>query len=272
MTPVRFVELTCGGAAVSISLLGGERPLIGWRGSKAKYAPAILDALGLAPGVGAESVHLNDAGGWGNAWKTLTRPDLADRVADTLDRWAGADQEEVWRLATASNDWATGEDAARWLVGVHHTVGVAPPRKGRPGGGFRSNANKGNSGVPTLLRPVAERVRTTARLWPANTIATKGDAQAVPVPADARGWVIYLDPPYLGTDGYQADLSRPSVLALARRWAAAGAVVGVSEAVPLLALGRGWTPVRLTASGSGAGRSVYFGATEEWVTVWRAAA
>jgi hypothetical protein len=265
--PRRFIELTCGGAAVSISLLGGERarPLVGWRGSKAKYAPAILDALGLAPGMGAESVHLNDAGGWGNAWKTLTRPDLADRVADTLDRWAGSDQEEVWRLATAGDDWVNGEDSARWLVGIYHNFLNRPPnRSGTTTTGFRSDAGNGK---PADLGSVALLVRQTSRFFPEVTHASRHGAMDVPVPACAEGWVVYIDPPYVGTMGYADDLSRSDVIKVARRWVQVGATVGVSEGVPLLQLGRGWTPVRIT--GVRSSRTQSSKSAEEWVTVYR---
>jgi hypothetical protein len=264
--PRRFIELTCGGAAVSISLLGGERarPLVGWRGSKAKYAPAILDALGLAPGMGAESVHLNDAGGWGNAWKTLTRPDLADRVADTLDRWAGSDQEEVWRLATASNDWANGEDAARWLIGIYHSILGAPPSQGgRPGNGFRQDAGNGK---PADLRSLSRKVRSVSRTFPHATFATQGDANTLTLPSDARGWYVYIDPPYRGTEGYAHDLSPAWVSVIAKRWATAGATVGVSEGIPLLGLGRGWRAVRVTTVRSS--RTQSSKSAEEWVTVY----
>lgn len=47
------------------------------------------------------------------------------------------------------------------------------------------------------------------------------------------GCVVYIDPPYQGTTGYADDLPRAQVLALAMKWAQAGAAVYISEAVPL---------------------------------------
>jgi len=45
--------------------------------------------------------------------------------------------------------------------------------------------------------------------------------------------VVYIDPPYQNTTGYANDLPRAQVLALAMKWAQAGAAVYISEAVPL---------------------------------------
>ena len=48
------------------------------------------------------------------------------------------------------------------------------------------------------------------------------------------GAVVYLDPPYRGTTGYQpGDLDRDGVLTLVERWRSAGSVVAVSETEPL---------------------------------------
>lgn len=47
------------------------------------------------------------------------------------------------------------------------------------------------------------------------------------------GCVVYMDPPYQGTTGYANDLPRAQVLALAMKWAQAGAAVYISEAAPL---------------------------------------
>lgn len=58
---------------------------------------------------------------------------------------------------------------------------------------------------------------------------------------------VYLDPPYQGATGYGWDMPRAEVLALARRWADAGAVVAVSEAEPLPL--EGWHHLELTREG-----------------------
>jgi hypothetical protein len=58
--------------------------------------------------------------------------------------------------------------------------------------------------------------------------------------------VAILDPPYVGTTPYAHDLPRADVVAIARRWAAAGALVMVCEAEPipeLLADGWGYRDI-----------------------------
>jgi 16S rRNA G966 N2-methylase RsmD len=89
---------------------------------------------------------------------------------------------------------------------------------------------------------------------------------------DAAGVVVYMDPPYVGCTGYAADCARDDVLSLARRWHEAGAVVAISEAVPLDAeLGQGWHRVRIDGERKGQSRSFSKQQTE-WVTLNRAPA
>ena len=53
--------------------------------------------------------------------------------------------------------------------------------------------------------------------------------------------MVLFDPPYQGTTPYAHDLPRADVVALARRWAAAGALVMVCEAEPISELlADGW--------------------------------
>jgi hypothetical protein len=54
--------------------------------------------------------------------------------------------------------------------------------------------------------------------------------------------LIYIDPPYSGTTGYAHLFPRGAVVAVARRWAEAGAHVVISEAEPIPELvADGWT-------------------------------
>ena len=73
------------------------------------------------------------------------------------------------------------------------------------------------------------------------------DAHAAdPGPALPPGTVVLFDPPYQGTTPYAHDLPRADVVALARRWAAAGALVMVCEQEPipeLLADGWGYRDI-----------------------------
>lgn len=75
--------------------------------------------------------------------------------------------------------------------------------------------------------------------------------------ADLARTYVYLDPPYQGATGYGWDCPRESVLVLARAWERAGAVVAISEAVPLDL--EGWHHLELTLRGG----------KPEWLTLSR---
>ena len=94
--------------------------------------------------------------------------------------------------------------------------------------------------LPSSIEASAEAVdpREVAR-W----IQTDGQALTPPrLPAGVRV-VVYIDPPYLNTTGYQHDLSREAVIQLARAWDEVGADVYISEAeaIPL-----GWHTTDIT--------------------------
>jgi hypothetical protein len=86
------------------------------------------------------------------------------------------------------------------------------------------------------------------------------------------GVVVYIDPSYVGTTGYASDLPRADVVALARRWAAAGAVVAISEAEPIPELvAEGWHAVRIDGERVGQKRT-FSKQQAEWLTLNRAPA
>jgi len=96
------------------------------------------------------------------------------------------------------------------------------------------------------------------------------DARAIePSPDLPPGTVAYMDPPYVGTTGYGHDLPRADVVALARRWAAAGATVAISEAEPIADLtAEGWHAVRVDGERKGQKRT-FSKQQAEWVTMNR---
>ena len=83
------------------------------------------------------------------------------------------------------------------------------------------------------------------------------------------GTICYMDPSYVGTTGYAHDLPRAEVVALARRWAAAGATVAISEAeaIPEL-VAEGWHAVEITGERIGQART-FSKQKREWVTLNR---
>jgi hypothetical protein len=90
-----------------------------------------------------------------------------------------------------------------------------------------------------------------------------------PGPDLPPGTVAYMDPPYVGTTGYGHDLPRADVVALARRWSAAGAMVAISEAEPIADLtSDGWHAVRVDGERAGSKRT-FSKQQAEWLTLSR---
>jgi hypothetical protein len=96
------------------------------------------------------------------------------------------------------------------------------------------------------------------------------DARAVdPGPALPPGTVAYLDGPYENTTQYANLLPRSEQVTLARRWAAAGATVCISEAeaIPDL-VAEGWHAVRIDGERVGQ-RRTFSKQQAEWLTLNR---
>lgn len=108
---------------------------------------------------------------------------------------------------------------------------------------------------------VADRVRHLPRLQDLEVHHI--DVREYSPPKDASDCVVYFDPPYEGRTGYSVGLPRHSVLKVAQRWAEAGAVVAISEAVPLDL--EGWHHLEITSLGRA-------GCGPEWLTMSRAPA
>jgi len=155
------------------------------------------------------------------------------------DRWACPAISASALPADVTEDGRTVDprEVARWLFMAGSAYVQGDPSTayaGDPG------ANGGRMG------DVRERV--ASRLLGGLTADLTEDGRTLqppPLPSDA---VCFIDPPYIGTTGYGHDLSRADVVAMAQRWAAAGATVLVSEAEPISALvEQGWHCVDITA-------------------------
>lgn len=82
------------------------------------------------------------------------------------------------------------------------------------------------------------------------------DARTIDPPTLPPGTVVYLDGPYENTTQYAHLLPRAEQVTLARRWAAAGATVAVSEAEPIPELvAEGWYSVDITNQRVGQSRT-----------------
>lgn len=149
---------------------------------------------------------------------------------------------------------------ARWLV----LAGLAY-RLGFPESGYATMSKSRTIDQRDVSRDVTKISGIHCR----SVAVHHADAASIPIPADASGAVVYLDPPYVGTTAYQADCPRADVLALARRWSDAGAVVAVSEACPLADdLGSGWDAIKLNSERRGQSRT-FSKQQAEWLTLNR---
>jgi len=107
----------------------------------------------------------------------------------------------------------------------------------------------------------ASLVESVGRRWPSVRVSTRIPtaaevAAAIGTPGDLSGCVVYADPPYAGTTGYTADLSRAEVVAHALDFASLGATVAISEAEAIPDLVRsGWHSVEITGGRLGQKRT-----------------
>lgn len=158
-------------------------------------------------------------------------------------------------------------EVARWCNLAHYAH-----RQGEPESGFSPHllrdylATATNHGSrPRTVQVVADRFDVTPAL-PA-TIAP--DARTIDPPTLPPGTVVFCDPPYQNTTPYAHDLPRAEVVTLARRWAAAGATVAISEAEPIPELvAEGWHAVDITGQRVGQKRT-FSRQQAEWVTLNR---
>ena len=112
------------------------------------------------------------------------------------------------------------------------------------------------------VEPCAGSLAAGLRTLPAAGLPLRAWHGAASIPP-VGGAVVYIDPPYQGTTGYQpGDLDRDGVLTLVERWRSAGSVVAVSETEPL----PGGVAVDIGAMVPRQGRRGTL--TAEWLTVY----
>lgn len=264
-----LVELCAGTAAVSLWALGRCSPLTGYMGSKRRWAPVLVEALGVDR---PDRIVLVEAGSWADAWSVLSTAEGRDAVRFYLHdldatndlRGPGA----CWSACLDEPSAEPGRRVAAFLVLQANQVRQLAVRwnadRWVDARGHRpSPAAPSSPNWRALLRPrtIAQRVVALGQIDWTRVEIVHGDVRAFdPVP----GSVVYLDPPYVSAVPYgPADLTRAEVLDLAQRHAAAGARVAVSEGEPLPL--DGWVARRLhhQATGAGGGGRI---SREEWVT------
>ena len=145
-------------------------------------------------------------------------------------------------------------EVARWaqVVAANRLINISGETLRNTGAGGSTFASV-ESGFGTPADVTAQRFEDRSQTMPAHVTP---DARPIK-PADLPpGTVVYMDPPYRNTTGYGNDLPRSEVVALARRWAEAGARVYISEAEPIGALiADGWHEVEITSQRIGQKRT-----------------
>lgn len=178
--------------------------------------------------------------------------DFATPVGDVAERFEGMAREVARDLWVAQRSWKS--DPAAGFMDRN-----MPESDGRMGGDFRY--------APDAPAPACERI---VQGWPPvlvlPLIPEAADVAAwMGTPGDLEGCVVYMDPPYAGTTGYAATLSRDQVVRHARAYAELGATVAISEAEVVIPE---WCAVEITAGRKGQKRT-FSKQQAEWVTMNR---
>jgi hypothetical protein len=138
----------------------------------------------------------------------------------------------------------------------------------------QGNTRTGFVGPGDRRQDTTATATATARLavggWPPvlvlPTIPEAADVAAwMRTPGDLEDCVVYMDPPYAGTTGYAATLSRDQVVRHARAYAELGAVVAISEAEVVIPE---WDAVEITGGRRGQKRT-FSKQQAEWLTMNR---
>lgn len=264
--PRLFAEFPAGLAAVSLRLQGGAhcRPPISRMGNKAGYSQTILGVLGLHSGQGAAAYWWAEADPDVAALlRIYPDPDALREVARIIRGWSGEEPRALWERLRAER---RARGAARGTVGevaefafLHQgsfqhkgpDAGIGRPEGMVEGYGFRPALASLRDSFPRLAEYAWPPVRVSPRIPAAAEVAA-----AIGTPGDLSGCVVYMDPPYAGTTGYTADLSRAEVVEHALDFANLGATVAISEAEAIPDLVRsGWHSVEITGGRLGQKRT-----------------
>jgi hypothetical protein len=270
MTCPLFVELCAGTAALSLRLHRRHaRPPVSRMGAKTGYADAILRVLGLRPGQGAAHyLWCEPDPGVRLLLEAYRDANLAREAAAIIRGWADEEPRALWERLRAEGPPRGVEagEVARWarLTTANRLIPAT-----WVDGQWRNTGDGGSTfGGDEFCTPAVDLA--------AKFEASVGDMPATITP-DARGiepgpdlppgTVAYMDPPYVGATGYGHDLPRSEVVALARRWSAAGAMVAISEAEPIADLvAEGWHAVRIDGERKGQART-FSKQKDEWLTL-----
>lgn len=210
--PRAFCEIPAGLASVSLHLQGGRycKPPVSRQGSKVGYAHIILDAMGLRPGLGAESYLWTEACPDVRALLcAYTQPDLLRAVAEVLRGWASEEPRALWarlrderRARVAAVPPA--EHVAEWMF-LHHgsyshkgiEAGIGCPQ----GGDHNLKPGLNPRQVPTVREIVHDAALRLARGpgWPPVAVTA-----TAPSAEEVAGWLAFQTHT-LKTGGFAAE-------------------------------------------------------------------
>jgi hypothetical protein len=244
-----LVELCAGTAAVSLAALGAPSFPASRRGSKRGWTGPILDALRVTAPV--DHVVLVEI-----------ELQLARLLAALFSRdvLALADEIDARAETPARDEWVRAREGA---TPADTLLTIAASRGGTRDGGFKGgHCLRANvDGFTPNRHALGERVRAFAPFVGRATVLC---VNATLVNPEAhKPTSVYLDPPYAGRRGYEETLADP--VGVAKRWAAHGHHVVVSEAIPL----NGATTTReITAMRRGQARNSNTNDRTEWISVF----
>jgi hypothetical protein len=245
-------------------------------GAKTGYADAILRILGFRPGQGAAHyLWCEPDPGVRLLLEAYRDADLASAAAAIIRGWADEEPRALWerlraegppRGADPGDVGVPPREVARWM-----TIGQWSYRRMEPDSGWCSvRVPRGDEPIIWGDRKPARNIAADFEALATLPATITPDARGIePGPDLPPGTVAYMDPPYVNTTGYGHDLPRCEVVALARRWSAAGAMVAISEAEPIADLtSEGWHAVRVDGERKGQKRT-FSKQQAEWVTMNR---
>ena len=252
--PDTFVEACCGLGTLTLHMTQGAKPPVSRIGSKAGYVAPILEALGRSS---FSRYILWDADHrLVNAVRWMFHDPEA--IAACIERyWLLREAEECWKAAKKSKgvEATTAVSAAAWwLWGAGARGGV---------GGFKGK-HKHRPNVDGFIPSRQSLVKRFRELKPQPGVevhCTDGRYSCL----CPQGSVVYLDPPYVDTTGYEVRLSRVDLLHLVKRMCPHAKRIVISEQEPLRIAGA--QHIDITKQRKGQARKSLSRSTSEWLTV-----
>ena len=273
-----LIELCCGGAALTLHLCGARRSLVPYQGGKWRFRETLATLMRDAGYDGVpRRVELYDPGPWGIAAGAVIRSSTRAGLIDRLDLLSRLDARTVFDVLQGHR---VPEDpvefAAQFLflqrlsysgkaVGVRDHIWRSP--------GFNSSSAYGVAGterfgdVNPMIPSLVKTLRSYSGLVEPERLECRQSGAVAPLARCAEPTIVYLDPPYSGSTAYpDAELDRAGVVALARAWHEAGALVMISEGEAIEELvEEGWHKRNIYVGRQDT--SPFRGKQEEWVTL-----